>query len=181
MSIHLPEPFVDAQAEVGMRERGTRRIRDLVQGHAVRPLSDMESHARRADVLEVVTQLGVIAQLLDELVRVDSGEFIAVPMKLILNAADPFKTFKVEAPDQFHALQIDNPSAQTVDTLFSGGQPTALNSDNRTPKQSGELIARPYDIVSIGFDPAVVPAGNTQVYVTFYSRPFPPTMYTFAP
>jgi hypothetical protein len=169
------------QEEVGIGRGGRRSFREFVQGRPVRPLGPehVDAPATRGDIQDCAHELRAMVALLDELVQVDSGEMISVPKRLVLNAANPFEVFLVDAPDEFHALKVDNPTAVALDVLFSGGQPTAGNSDERVPAHMGRVLTRPFDEVAIGFDPAVVPGGNTVIRCTFYSRAFSPTSYAF--
>jgi hypothetical protein len=152
-----------------------------MQGAPVRPLgpAELEAPATRGDVHDVAHALATIVQLLDELVEVDSGEVIAVRKRLVLNSGKPFDTFLVEAPDQFHSVKVDNPAAVALDLVFAATQPTASNSDERIAGHMGRIITAPYDELAIGFDPAIIPAGNTVIYCTFYSRAYPPVSYAF--
>lgn len=122
-----------------------------------------------------------IEALLREMRDVDSGRFVAVPRRLLIDAAHPFHTFKVRGDGDFHSVQIDNPSAVDVEVVIGGTQPLAGSSDKRVPKQSSRILTFPYNELAIGIDPAVVPAGQTILYVTFYARPLQPTLDPFAP
>jgi hypothetical protein len=131
-------------------------------------------------VLDCALELRNVAQLLEELVQVDSGEVVAVPRRLVLNAGRPFDTFIVDAPNVFHSVKIDNLSGAPVEMRFDGTAPLAGSSDERVPAGFGRIITRPYGEVAIGFDPANVPAGDSVIRCTFYSRPYPPTTYALA-
>lgn len=133
-------------------------------------------------VLDALAELGAIRQLIAELVDQAAGEVIAVPRRVVLDAEHNPVEFVVDGPGVFHAVKIDNPSAVAVEVQFaSGANPIAAESDERIPAQTGRIITRPFDVVSVGIDPANLPAGRTTLFVTYYSRPLPPTTYAFAP
>lgn len=122
-------------------------------------------------------ELGAIRSLLVELIEVQGGEVVSVPKKWRLNASTPFHTFKSQGEGEFHALKVDNPSGAILEVSFGGTAPNAGNSDERVPAQTGRVITRPFDEVSIGFDPANLPGGDTLIYVTLYTRALQPTTY----
>jgi len=130
-------------------------------------------------VPHVYDRLCAIQRLLHELVDVESGSGITIPKLWRLSAADPFKTFRVEeAEGEFHAIRVDNFSNVEVDVKFDGNQPTQQNADERIPPMTGRIIARPYGVASVGFDPLVAPAAGTPVRITFYSRQLQPATYS---
>jgi hypothetical protein len=126
-------------------------------------------------------QLKRIRRGIEQLVAMQAGEFVAVPRRLLLDATRPFHTFKVQGDGDFHAVQIDNPTAVDVEVLQGGQQPTAGNSIKRVPPHTSRVLAFPYHELSIGIDPAAVPAGQSVVYVTYYSRPLAPSLAAFVP
>lgn len=131
--------------------------------------------------LDALAELGAIRELLREYVVQSAGEVIALARRVVLTPAQNVVEWVSEG-GQFHAVKIDNPSAVAIEVQFaSSGNPIAEESDERVPPRTGRVLTRPFDVVSIGIDPAVVPAGRTILYVTYYSRPLPPTTYAFAP
>jgi hypothetical protein len=130
-------------------------------------------------VPHVYNRLCAIVDLLRELVDVESGSGGTVPKLWRLSAADPFRTFKVEeAEGDFHAIRVDNFSNVELDIVFDGRGPNQQNADERIPPMTGRIIARPYSVASVGFDPLVAPAAATSVRVTFYSRQLQPATYS---
>lgn len=122
-----------------------------------------------------------IEELLREIRNMDAGRFVAVPRRLAIDATHPFHTFKVHGDGDFHSVQIDNPSAVDVEVAIGGTQPLAGSSDKRVPKQSSRILTFPYNEISIGIDPGVIPGGITYLYVTYYARPLQPSLDPFAP
>jgi hypothetical protein len=130
------------------------------------------------------SMLGELAEtrhLMERLLMVDSGEFIAVPLPWRLGVnGHQSKTWRSDG-GEFAAVQVDNPNASPLAVRFDGTQPTLASADAIIPPYSGRILVRRFIEVSVGFDPSVALAGATNVYVTVYSRPITPGTYTLAP
>lgn len=139
----------------------------------------MDEHAFRTHAF---AELCEIRRLLDALLQVDSGQFIAVPMPWRLGmSGEQYRTWKSDG-GEMAAVQIDNPNASTVEVRFDGAQPTTANADARVAAHSGRIIVRRFTAISIGFDPSVnLNGAPTPVYITVYTRPLTPSTYPFAP
>lgn len=129
---------------------------------------------------EVVLELAGIAGELRELVEIVSGEGEAVPQRVVIDAVRNPWTWKSNG-GMFHAIKIDNPTAQPVAVAFAGRGASAGNpgADELVPAHMGRVIVRPFDVVELGFDPANVPAGVVTLYVTLYARQLQPAAYAF--
>jgi hypothetical protein len=130
---------------------------------------------------EVCLELAGISGELRELIEIESGEATALPRRANI---DPVKNpwhWRSES-GLFHSIKVDNPTPQIVAVAFgSGGAVKAGNAgaDELVPAHSGRVIVRPFDYVELGFDPAIVPAGVTTLFVTIYARQLQPASYAF--
>lgn len=130
---------------------------------------------------DVALELAGISGELRELIEIESGEAEALPQRVVIDATRNPWSWKSKG-GMFHALKVDNPTGQAVAIAFNaGGAATAGNggADELVPAHSGRVIVRPFDVVEIGFDPAVVPAGVTTLFVTIYARQLQPASYAF--
>lgn len=137
--------------------------------------------AVEARLMEVALELAGISGELRELIEIESGEASALPQRVTVDPINNPWRWKSKA-GMFHAIKIDNPNAQVVAVSFAGdGAATPGNgaADELVPAHSGRIIVRPFDVVEIGFDPAVIPAGVTKLYVTIYARQLQPASYAF--
>jgi hypothetical protein len=145
-------------------------------------VSSRPAHALPAgpvDLSDVLAELGAQTHYLRALVAIESGNEVIVRKTLLIDAQRPFHPFKTDTVGEFHSVKIDNPSAVAVDVRYDGTQPLAQSSDERVPPHMGRILTAPYDQLAIGIDPAVIPAGTTKLYVTYYSRAYPPSIYAF--
>lgn len=130
---------------------------------------------------DVMLELGVVASRIGELVDVVSGAAVALPQAVKIDATrNPWEWRTTGGV--FHAIKIDNPAAVAVAVAFSsdnGATPGNAGADELVPAHMGRVITRPFEVVSIGFDPAVVPGGVTTLYVTLYARQLSPASYAF--
>lgn len=130
---------------------------------------------------DVVLELAGISAELGELIELVSGEADALPYAIKIDASRNPWQWK-STGGQFHAIKIDNPNGATAAVSFhAGGAATPGNggADELVPQHAGKVIVRPFDLVEIGFDPAVTPAGVSTLYVTLYARQLMPAAYAF--
>lgn len=138
---------------------------------------------RAVDADQAAVQL--LAQLVDavgDLIDLAAGETVILERVLTIGSAAPARNpvdLVTEQGDPWHSLLIENLSAQTLHVGFAGGAGTPAEAAYRVPANTGRVITRPFDVVSIGFDPAVVPA-SARVTVVRYRRPQPPTGWRLA-
>lgn len=82
------------------------------------------------------------------------------------------------------SVLIENPNAgagNAVEVAFTPRNGRAGQSDRRVPPATGTMIVQRAAHLSIGMDPAIVPAGGLEVFVTLYDEPQSPQSYPFAP
>jgi hypothetical protein len=130
---------------------------------------------------DVVLELAGVSGQLAELVEIVSGEAAAVPVTVKVTAVNNPWQWKSEG-GMFHSLKIDNPTGVVAAVAFRGGGAVGagnLGADELVPAHAGRVFARPFDVVEIGFDPALVPAGVSTLYVTLYARQLQPAAYAF--
>jgi hypothetical protein len=138
---------------------------------AVAPLDD-----RFADL---AIELGVVAARLGDLIDVVSGNAVAVPQRVVIDAVRNPWDWRGEG-GTYHAVKIDNPTAAVVVVSFASGNGARLAAaDELVPAHTGRVITRPFDTLSIGFDPATIPAGISTLFVTIYARQLNPASYPF--
>lgn len=130
---------------------------------------------------DVVLELAGIAGELAELIEIVSGEAVALPQTVKIDATrNPWQWKSLGG--EFHSIKIDNPNGVTAAVAFhAGGAATPGNggADELVPAHAGKVIVRPFEVVEIGFDPAVVPAGVSTLFVTLYARQLQPAAYAF--
>jgi hypothetical protein len=130
---------------------------------------------------EVVLELAGVSGGLRELVEVVSGEATVIPQVVKLDAVrNPWQWKSLGG--MFHSLKVDNPTGQVVGVAFragGGASPGNASADELVPAHGGRVIVRPFDVVEIGFDPAVLPVGVSALYVTLYARQLQPASYAF--
>jgi hypothetical protein len=130
---------------------------------------------------EVVLEIAGVSGEMRELVEVVSGQATAIPQAVKIDAVRnpwPWKSLG----GTFHSLKVDNPTGQIVAISFragGGASPGNASADELVPAHGGRVIVRPFEVVEIGFDPAVVPAGVSTLYVTLYARQLQPASYAF--
>jgi hypothetical protein len=130
---------------------------------------------------DVVLELAGVSGELRELVEIISGDAIAVPLVVNIDAARNPWQWKTTG-GTFHSLKIDNPNGQAVAVAFSGGRAVEVGNqaaDELVPAHAGKVIVRPFEVVEIGFDPAVVPVGVSHLFLTLYARQLQPAAYPF--
>jgi hypothetical protein len=133
-------------------------------------------------VHEALSELHEIRDLLERVLAVDSGEFVTVPWPLLLGVAGKqFDTWETTETNAMHAVQIDNPTANTLEVRFDGSQPSGGNAAARIPAHTGRILVRKFSAISIGVDPATPLVAATPIFVTIYSRPITPAGYPYAP
>lgn len=107
-----------------------------------------------------------------------------IARRIILDAqANPVELYFQEG-FPIRSVLIENPNAaagQIVEVGFRPRGGRVGQSDRRVPRQTGTMIVHTAEIVSLGMDPAVVPGGGVELFVTLYDRPQAPHSYPFAP
>jgi hypothetical protein len=130
---------------------------------------------------DVVLELAGVSAELRELVEIVSGEAVAVPVTVKIDATRNPWSWK-STGGEFHSLKVDNPTGVAAAVAFAGGGGASAGNaraDELVPAHAGKVIVRPFDVVEIGFDPAVVPAGVSTLFVTLYARQLQPAAYAF--
>jgi hypothetical protein len=134
------------------------------------------------DVLhDVALELAGISGQLGELVEIVSGEAVAVPQVVKIDATRNPWQWK-STGGEFHSIKVDNPTGAVVAVAFRGSAAAStgnLSADELVPAHAGRVIVRPFDVVEIGFDPAAVPGGGSTLFVTLYARQLQPASYPF--
>jgi hypothetical protein len=138
-------------------------------------MNELEQNA----ALEALSRLAAIELLLQELVEVDSGESIAVSQRFVFDATHPFRDWRITSDQAFHAVKIDNPTSCRVYVGFEAGAGAPGRYDELVPPRAGRCLVRPFEQVSLGFDPGNMPA-RAVLPVTFYSRPLQPATWSLA-
>jgi hypothetical protein len=128
---------------------------------------------------DVAVELGVVASRLGELVDVVSGDAVAIPLRVVLDATR--NPYDWRGPGgTFHALKVDNPTANVVGLAFSSDNGSDFGSvDELIPAHMGRVITRPFETFSLGFAVGAIPAGVSTLYVTVYARQLNPASYAF--
>lgn len=129
---------------------------------------------------DVVLELAGVSAQLAELVEIVSGEAVAVPVTVKIDATRNPWQWKSQG-GMFHSLKVDNPTGVVAAVSFRGsvGSTGNLAADELVPAHAGRVFVRPFDVVEIGFDPAAVPAAVSTLYVTLYARQLQPAAYAF--
>jgi hypothetical protein len=128
---------------------------------------------------DVAVELGVVAARIGELVDVVSGDAIAVPLRVVIDAVrNPFDWRGTGGT--YHAIKVDNPTANVVGLAFSSDNGSDFAAvDELIPAHMGRVITRPFETFSLGFAAAGIPAGISTLYVTIYARQLNPSSYAF--
>lgn len=124
---------------------------------------------------------GELRRLVDELRPRGSR---TIHRRVILTALDNPVEIPVQDGYPVRSILVENPNSaagQTIEVGFTPRNGRRGQSDRRVPRQTGTMIVQRADAVSIGIDPASLPAAGAEVFVTLYDEPQPPHSYPFAP
>jgi hypothetical protein len=131
----------------------------------------------------VMLELEAIRQGIDDLVDLLSGATVILERKVLLGSVAPGRNpvdFVTDGEDPWYAVLIENPNALAVHVGFGGGDGLPGRSSHVIPAQRAVMLSRPFTVLSVGVDPAVVPANAITVTTTRYRRPMQPTGWTLA-
>jgi len=104
--------------------------------------------------------------------------------RVILTARDNPVEIPVQDGYPVRSILVENPNnaaGQAIEVGFTPRNGRPGQSDRRVPRQTGTMIVQRADAVSIGMDPAVLPAAGAEVFVTLYDEPQAAHSYPFAP
>jgi hypothetical protein len=104
--------------------------------------------------------------------------------RVILTTRDNPIEIPVQDGYPVRSILVENPNSaagQSIEVGFTPRNGRPGQSDRRVPRQTGTMIVTRADAVSIGMDPAVLPAAGAEVFVTLYDEPQAPHSYPFAP
>lgn len=107
-----------------------------------------------------------------------------IPRRLVLTSMNNPAEIPVQDGFPVWSILIENPNAaagQVIEVAFTPRNGRPGQSDRRVPRQTGTMIVHRAEHVSIGMDPAVLPGGGAEVFVTLYSEPQGAHSYPFAP
>jgi hypothetical protein len=131
----------------------------------------------------VVMELEAIRVAITDLVDLLSGDTVILERKALIGGNAPGRNpvdFITDAEDAWYSVLVENPNALAVHVGFGGDDGLPGRSSRIVPAQRAVMIARPFTVLSVGVDPAVLPGPPITVTTTRYRRPQPPTGWALA-
>lgn len=125
-------------------------------------------------VTAAMLELEGIRQSLDDLVDLLSGDTVILENRVLIGTNQPGsnpRDLLTSTDDPWYSVLIENANALPVHVGFAGGDGLPGKSGHVIPAQRAVMLCRPFTVVSLGCDPATVPAVPISVIVTRYKRP----------